>query len=646
MVLSKAQKNEDTLVKTYEQGMKNLITTETKLNGSMMKGIASYTKWVSQLSASNKISTDKLKIARIDEKKSKEQLVVKEKLKKADEYLVKLRHRLNIEQEREHGEQVRRNINLRHNMDSFNDKFEMLKKSLTGGFGFQAAIGTTIKKMGSLTRSYQEHEIAQNNLKNATEKLDGAIEHLKYINKQENIDVDKKKIVEDEIQALKMEIVRLEQSLKQANEAATGTQGKAKPIFEKLSKLGEFLGKKAVPIGLGVGVAGVLISVITKSFSASPLFAQMMKLLKFSVQLILMPIGTFFGAILRPILIMFLRKFIIPFYSKMMPVAIQAGTWVGEILTKIGGGGKKGIVEETGAGLPAADVIEEKLEESLNTQKETGNQSGEAVAVGDAGIWNFLRGVWEQVTKGASRTYAYGDTGDPNNNQSFYDRFMEGAKTTMITSGVLGGGSTTNILDGVTGATGEFLTKDDYNNPIIEASNKMVEQNKEEIRIEKRDRAMNQMNALMDQYRTTGGIIEDTMPKFGQREQLWNEVYNKGGDIKNAGANIAAANARNASAGYTMGSSAKSQSILEAYNAFKNGVSAANGFDGMVNSPTMFLAGEAGAEHVTVTPNGQGGGSNITINIQNMNGSDNDLRKLKKTILEVIQESSANRGRL
>ena len=75
-------------------------------------------------------------------------------------------------------------------------------------------------------------------------------------------------------------------------------------------------------------------------------------------------------------------------------------------------------------------------------------------------------------------------------------------------------------------------------------------------------------------------------------------------------------------------------------------VKAANGFDGMVNSPTMFLAGEAGAEHVKVTPSGSGGGSNITVNIQNMNGSDNDLRKLKKTILEVMQESSSNRGRL
>ena len=75
-------------------------------------------------------------------------------------------------------------------------------------------------------------------------------------------------------------------------------------------------------------------------------------------------------------------------------------------------------------------------------------------------------------------------------------------------------------------------------------------------------------------------------------------------------------------------------------------IPAAEGFDGMVNSPTMFMAGESGAEHVKVTPSGQGGGGNITVNIQNMNGSDDDLRKLKKTILEVIQQSANNRGRI
>jgi hypothetical protein len=68
----------------------------------------------------------------------------------------------------------------------------------------------------------------------------------------------------------------------------------------------------------------------------------------------------------------------------------------------------------------------------------------------------------------------------------------------------------------------------------------------------------------------------------------------------------------------------------------------------MVNKPTMFMAGEAGSEHVKVTPNGKGesGGSTITVNIQNMNAGDDDLRKLKKTILEVIQQSANNRGRI
>lgn len=39
-------------------------------------------------------------------------------------------------------------------------------------------------------------------------------------------------------------------------------------------------------------------------------------------------------------------------------------------------------------------------------------------------------------------------------------------------------------------------------------------------------------------------------------------------------------------------------------------VPAASGFDGMVSRPTLFLAGEAGAEHVNVTPSGAGIGGN------------------------------------
>jgi len=107
--------------------------------------------------------------------------------------------------------------------------------------------------------------------------------------------------------------------------------------------------------------------------------------------------------------------------------------------------------------------------------------------------------------------------------------------------------------------------------------------------------------------------------------------------------------AQNASKGHVnLSSSNKSNLKPETVALLKSmGVAGyAQGFDGMVNSPTLFMAGEAGAEHVKVTPSGQGGGGNITVNIQNMNGSDDDLRKLKKTILEVIQQSANNRGRL
>ena len=42
-------------------------------------------------------------------------------------------------------------------------------------------------------------------------------------------------------------------------------------------------------------------------------------------------------------------------------------------------------------------------------------------------------------------------------------------------------------------------------------------------------------------------------------------------------------------------------------------IKAATGFNGMVNSPTMFLAGEAGPEQVSITPNGRSSGSNTII---------------------------------
>jgi hypothetical protein len=59
-----------------------------------------------------------------------------------------------------------------------------------------------------------------------------------------------------------------------------------------------------------------------------------------------------------------------------------------------------------------------------------------------------------------------------------------------------------------------------------------------------------------------------------------------------------------------------------------------------------YMMGEAGKEAVIpLNKLGGGGNSSITINIQNMSGSQQDLNNLKRTILDVLQQSSMGRMR-
>jgi len=62
-------------------------------------------------------------------------------------------------------------------------------------------------------------------------------------------------------------------------------------------------------------------------------------------------------------------------------------------------------------------------------------------------------------------------------------------------------------------------------------------------------------------------------------------------------------------------------------------VAAARGFSGVVSSPTLFLAGEAGAETVNITPNGRGNGNSggsqtVVINVQGSVISEKQLMKI------------------
>ena len=700
-------KDEEAVVQAFIKMYKDVTKTGDKLNASMLdqlqKMMKSATTMISNTKNIKANTTMSNKQLKFDEK----ELVVREKLKKADEHLIQLRHKLNIEQEREHGDQVRRNINLRHNMDSFNDKFEMLKKSITGGFGFQAAGNTFVKRMGGMTRSFQELEFANQSLADATKQKElkqATVNQLKN-----HPDEEEREKAKDALRIAEKAEARAKLGVKAAIPPAQGTQGKmTKPIFEKLSKLGEFLGKKSVPIGIGVGVAGILMSVIVKAFSASPLFAQMMKMMKFMVTLILMPIGTFFGALLRPILIVLLRKFIVPFYSTWMPKLMKWGNDIGKFIVDPLGWNKKKTTTTT-------DNTYDDIDDP--NQNQASNWMGSMEGQGGFFPWLF-----KLINNGktSTDTQSSNDTADPidpdKNPYSWWwerdeweaweaakkaEKIAGGAETvvmapgsaalltgTQLNVGSLPGGVSNDPYDSylpedhgqtsmneTEGERQVRLDKEERDRAALmesdqERTNRELAEaaaaEAERVAFEHADKAhwmeLNRSVLDMNKLMETNGIITEAIPKVMTQEMTNFAGYGmnkpeRGGDIHDAGISMTQEEIDERNAGYQgygglsstvlEGSGGRSsQSVMDNYNAYLAGVvPAADGFNGMVNSPTMFLAGEAGSEHVSITPSG-GSGGGITVNIQNMNGSDNDLRKLKQTILEVIQQSSANRGRL
>ena len=92
---------------------------------------------------------------------------------------------------------------------------------------------------------------------------------------------------------------------------------------------------KMAAAGIGLGAAGAGLAIGKAVIESSPLLQQMLKLMKFGFMLILKPIGDFFGFIMRPIMILLLRKFIIPFYQSVYPWFAKEGTKLGNNIAKV-----------------------------------------------------------------------------------------------------------------------------------------------------------------------------------------------------------------------------------------------------------------------------------------------------------------------
>ena len=100
------------------------------------------------------------------------------------------------------------------------------------------------------------------------------------------------------------------------------------------SKGGDTMTKNIAKLGIiAIGV-GSLVGLVSKisgmMVDSSPMLKQMLKLLNFSVMLILRPIGDFIGFFLKPVIVYMLRKYVIPFYSEMKKPMMQLGGGLGE----------------------------------------------------------------------------------------------------------------------------------------------------------------------------------------------------------------------------------------------------------------------------------------------------------------------------
>ena len=220
---------------------------------------------------------------------------------------------MRIEQEKEHGRQVRLNKEYGRSAASLQMFTGLLTKGASAGFIFNKLAGTIGGVSKELDKFNQE-----------------TIQLNKLIKKYEGIELGKpENIAERDILAAQQ--ARTDEAKERMDEKKGGT-GK---LAEGISSMKAFAEKHKTGILIGAGSIGILLTVLKKAFDVSPMFQAIKKLLHFGFMLILRPIGDFFGFIMRPIMVLMLRKFIIPWYKDVYPVMKKLGTWIGNQATNI-----------------------------------------------------------------------------------------------------------------------------------------------------------------------------------------------------------------------------------------------------------------------------------------------------------------------
>ena len=350
---------------------------------------------------------------------------------------------------------------------------------------------------------------------------------------------------------------------------------------------------KTAAMGLGMGAVGGGLALGKMIFDSSPMMQQMFKLLKFGIMMVLRPIGDFFGFVMRPILLVLLRKFILPWYSKMYPVMLKMGTDIGNMVA--------GTIDKTEQAVDflfspnQQDTIMDALSGAVH---ELFKAAGSDIPI-DA-TWSEVVGGWFKDLKNPFEIpKAYGETGALDKLPDILTKWQESwdSFTTFFSS--LQSGVTGWVKDRWDSFTSFFSDIGHINDWIGWAWDK-----------------------FKNFFRDTLGGIWDTLGS------AWNSFVGFWFTIKDTFK-------------YILG--------LIGFNPVES-----HAHGGMINEPIFgvgksgkhYSFGEHGSEMIIPTKGGVSSEQSIVINIENMSGSQQDLTNLRRTILQVVQESNARRGRI
>ena len=677
---SKSDKFEQDLIERLTKALEDVIKATEKWNGVKIKGIALMIKEIADEKTKYDQEKTKRKLSNDSIKREREHNKTKIESKRIDEQLIKLRHRLKMDLEDEHGHQVRENIKLRNSMDNFHSALNFVTSSLTKGVGIGTVFGKLSIGAANVTKAFNEIQRAKGKVSGAS-----AVKGLL----QDQLDSSGSK---NETKYWQMQLQHQEKIVQQAQtalERAEKTQGadmlqhnNIKKIARNLNKAGQYFEKHKTGILLGVGTAGVFIGIIKKALDVSPMFQAMMKLFKTTVTFILRPIGDFFGFLLKPILLLLLRNFVLPWFRHVFPVMRELGTKFGKVGADVIGKLSKGdIIGALFATAPlfTSDIIKDAIfgeefklfgddEDSILTNiAAMGLALGGAVTAfkGAKSAMNIVR--IKLIT--LAREIAHIPTPKPTPKPTPSGGTTSGAPVTTPKPPTPSGGSG-KFVGGTTTGDGEFMGRDKHKGTITESIKGQTKLEKILSRLSstmKRDplKAIKQIPSLIGKYGKNafiGALTSGRVAGGGGRtaQMMWAEML--------IGSNILAIDDVQkiwSKKSWFPEWQSQRKRANENYgfdpeiggHPFSNPVEYANG--GIINEPIngiglnsgkSYSFGERGREMVTpmsgTGSKGSSGGVVVNINISNMSGDRNDVEKLRKTILDVMHESNIYRGRV